>query len=331
MSGTCLLRAGVITAERGVNRRVTVPPSDMPVPHLFRRDRPRGPGTVFERSTMRIRNSAAVLAAGALVAALAACGSSDSGSTADSGSSSSKPIVAVADPSLLPYNFLAADGKTWQGINVDLAAELSKKLGRTVTFTNAGFDTIIPGLLSGRYDVALTGMFDTKEREKSVDFVDYLKAANNFLALTSFPDVATMDDLCGDKVGIPSGALEGELLATASKKCTAAGKKAIDVSEYKTLDAVILALKAGRIQVTPNDSAANAYILSQNKTAMKTSGSYSDDGYFAAGFKKGSTLTAEFQKAFNDMIADGTYATVLTKWGIATRGMTTATVNQATF
>src|SRR5689334_16292657 len=139
---------------------------------------------------MRIPRSAFLAAA--LLATLTACSSGSSGGSGDAAAgdtASGDPIVAAADPSLLPYNFLESDGKTFQGINVDLAAALSKQLGRTVEFQSAGFDTIIPGLQSGRYDVALTGMFDTKERQKTVDFVDYLKAQNNFLTLSTYRDI----------------------------------------------------------------------------------------------------------------------------------------------
>ncbi|GAB6898906.1 ABC transporter substrate-binding protein [Kineosporia succinea] len=279
---------------------------------------------------MRIHRSAFLAAA--LLVPLTACSSgSSTGSDAGGDSAETSPITAAADPSLLPYNFLGDDNSTWEGINVDLGAALSEKLGRTVEFTSAGFDTIIPGLQSGRYDIALTGMFDTLERQKTVDFVDYLKAENNFVTRSDFRDVASMDDLCGEKVGIPGGALEADLLTDASKACTDAGKSAIQVSEFADLDAVVLALKSKRIDVSPNDSAANAYILSQNEGAMKTSGGYLNEGYFAAAFPKDSELTTRFQTAFDELITDGTYAEILDKWGISSRAMDKTSVNGATF
>jgi polar amino acid transport system substrate-binding protein len=275
---------------------------------------------------MRVRLAiAAVLA----VAATASC-SSGSSTQADA-AVTPKALVAAADPSLLPYNFLDDDGKTWKGINVDLAAALSAKLGRPVTFQSAGFDTIIPGLTSGRFDIALTGMFDTKERQKTVDFVDYLAAKNNFLTRTGYADIATMDDLCGIAVGIPSGALESTLLADASKKCTTAGKKAIDVKEFADLDATVLALLSDRIDVTPNDSAANAYIQSRNEGKVKTSGGYQNEGYFAAAFPKNSALTKQFETAFQEIIADGTYKKALETWGITDRGLDAPIVNGSPF
>lgn len=285
---------------------------------------------------MRTARTRVLVAGAALLAlGLSACSSTAAGTpddTATDGSSAaSEPIVAAADPSLLPYNFLGEDGKTWEGINVDLAAALSAELGRDIVFESAGFDTIIPGLASGRYDIALTGMFDTKERQKTVDFVDYLLAANNFLTRADFRDVESMDDLCGEIVGIPGGAIEAGLLADASAACTDAGNEAITISEFADLDATVLALKSGRIDVTPNDSAANAFILAQNADELKTSGGYLNEGYFAAAFPKDSELTAELESAFAAIMADGTYASILEDWGIADRALDEPVVNGSPF
>ncbi len=281
---------------------------------------------------MVIRRRAIAAPAVVLLAALSACTSSSSAAPdEDTDPSQAATIVAAADPSLLPYNFLGEDGSTWEGLNVELAALLSAELGETIVFESAGFDTIIPGLTSGRYDVALTGMFDTKERQKTVDFVDYLLAKNDFLTRGDFRDVASMDDLCGEVVGIPGGALEADLLAEASTACTDAGDAAISVQEFADLDATILALTSGRIDVAPNDSAANAYVVAHNPADLKVSGEYLAEGYFAAGFAKDSELTERFEDAVAAVIESGAYGDLLESWGIADRAMDAPIVNGSPF
>ncbi|WP_159451308.1 ABC transporter substrate-binding protein [Demequina sp. NBRC 110054] len=279
------------------------------------------------------RNKA--IGAGAVVTSLlllTACSSTDSDAAASGESSSTaEPIVAAADASLLPYNFLADDNETFEGINVDLAAALSEELGREIVFENASFDTIIPGLTSGRYDVALTGMFDTLEREETVDFVDYLAAKNDFLVPMDVSGIESMDDLCGYSVGIPGGALEADMLAEASTACEDAGEEPIEVNEYADLDAVVLALTSGRIEVAPNDSAANAYIMSQYPDELQVMGAYLTDGYFAAGFAKDSELVQEFNDAFAAIMEDGTYEEILSEWGIDDRALDEPIINGATF
>ena len=49
-------------------------------------------------------------------------------------------------------------------------------LGLKAKLINSNFETIIPGLAAGRYDLGMSSFTDTKEREKTVDFVDLLPA-----------------------------------------------------------------------------------------------------------------------------------------------------------
>ena len=53
-------------------------------------------------------------------------------------------------------------------------------MGLKVKVVNATFDSIIPGLAAGKYDMGASSFTDTKEREKTVDFVDYFTAGKSF-------------------------------------------------------------------------------------------------------------------------------------------------------
>lgn len=280
-----------------------------------------------------------------LAAALVACGgssSSDSSSTVGSteasaegggNAESGQTIVAAADPALLPYNFYAeGSNSTWEGVNVDFAAALEKQLGDKIEFTSVPFDSIIPGLKAGRYDIALTGMFDTKEREEVIDFVDYLKAKNNFLLRSDDPEsIESFEDLCGVKVGLPKGALEIQLTEEQSEKCKEEGKPAIEMSVFPDLNATTLALLSERVDVAPNDSAANAYLIKQNPGKLKATGSYLAEGYFAIGVPKGSELLEPLQEATQALIESGELKEIFGEWGIADRTPAKATVNNAAF
>ena len=57
-----------------------------------------------------------------------------------------------------------SDGHTVVGMDADLAKALGQVLGLKVNVVNATFDTIIPGLASGKYDLGMSSFTDTKER-----------------------------------------------------------------------------------------------------------------------------------------------------------------------
>ncbi len=74
-----------------------------------------------------------------------------------------------------PNEFIAPDGHTIIGMDPDLVTALAEVMGLKAKFVNANFETIIPGLAAGRYDLGASSFTDTKEREKTVDFVDLLQ------------------------------------------------------------------------------------------------------------------------------------------------------------
>ena len=65
-------------------------------------------------------------------------------------------------------------------MDADLAKAIFPLLGLKVNIVNATFDTIIPGLTSGKFDVGMSSFTDTKAREKVVNFVDYFQAGTSF-------------------------------------------------------------------------------------------------------------------------------------------------------
>jgi polar amino acid transport system substrate-binding protein len=298
------------------------------------------------------RLAALLLCLGLLALGLTACGSSGSDSTSSDATSeeasaspsekesttaadteSGEKIVAAADPSLLPYNFFAEGSENdWEGINVDFAEALSKQIGKEIEFTSVPFDSIIPGLQAGRYDIALTGMFDTKEREEVIEFVDYLKAKNDFLLRSDdSEEIGSFEELCGVKVGLPKGALEVQLAEEQTEACKEEGKPGVELSVFPDLNATTLALTAGRVDVVPNDSATNAYLIKETPGKFKATGEYLAEGYFAIGLPKGSPLTKEIQKGVQAMIADGELKEIFNEWGIADRTPAKATINDAAF
>ncbi len=157
------------------------------------------------------------------VLALAGCGSSSSsstttGTTATSSSTSNTANAAVvalvpaaikskgtlmvaADATYAPNEFIAEDGHTVIGMDPDLMKALGEVMGLKVNVVNATFDTIIPGLAAGKYDVGASSFTDTKERQKTVDFVTYFTAGISFYGKTSgAPNIKSIEDLCGKTV-----------------------------------------------------------------------------------------------------------------------------------
>ena len=186
---------------------------------------------------------------------LSGCGSSSSSSSSTTSSSTSSSSTTAANASLAaqvpaaikskgtlnvateaqyaPNEFIASDGHTVIGMDAELMEAIASTLGLKAKLINSDFETIIPGLAAGRYDLGVSSFTDTKEREKTVDFVDYFSAGISFYAKTSAdPGVRTVADLCGKTVAAEKGTVEQEEAEKQSKACTKEGKKAVTTLRF---------------------------------------------------------------------------------------------------
>jgi polar amino acid transport system substrate-binding protein len=146
---------------------------------------------------------------------------------------SSGQLSVAADATYAPDEFIASDGKTVIGMDADLAKAIAQIMGLQATVSNQPFDSIIPGLAAGKYDLGMSSFTDTKEREQTVDFVTYAQAGESFFVNTDGgPTINSLDDICGLKVGAEKGTTEADDATAQSKKCTDAGKEAVQVSVF---------------------------------------------------------------------------------------------------
>ena len=284
------------------------------------------------------------------VLALAGCGSSSSSSSTATTTSTSNTanaaiaaqvpaaikskgtLTVAADATYAPNEFVAPNGHTVIGMDADLMNALGAVMGLKVNIVNATFDTIIPGLASGKYDIGASSFTDTKEREKTVDFVDYFSAGISFYAKASAsPSVKTVADLCGKTVSVEKGTTEQEEATAQSSKCTKAGKKAVTVLTYPDQNGANLAISSGRAEVGMADSPVAAYQVKKSGGAFKLVGqSYGVAPYGIAVPKQDGTLDKAILAGLKDLVANGQYASIIKKWGVQPGADTHPALNGAT-
>lgn len=227
-----------------------------------------------------------------------------------------------------PFETYDTDGTTVIGIDRDIADALEKKLGVTIKFNNISFDAIIPGLASKRYDMAMSAMSDTVERQKEVDFVDYFTAGGGILRTTANPkNASTLADLCGLKVGIVKGTTETEDADTQSKSCQTEGKQPLDVTIFPGQNQTILALQTGRVDVVLLDSTSGAAVAKDSAGKLEMLPPY-EAGRFGIVFPKGATdLEKAVQKGMQEIASDKTYSQILAKYGQDSGSVTDFPIN----
>jgi polar amino acid transport system substrate-binding protein len=286
------------------------------------------------------------------ILALAGCGSSSKSSstaatapTSTSSSGGAVPAIEAQVPAAVkskgtltvaseaqyaPNEFIAPDGHTIIGMDPDLVTALGEVMGLKVKFVNANFETIIPGLAAGRYDLGASSFTDTKEREKTVDFVDYYKAGISFYAKSSAnPGVSELKDICGKTVGVEKGTVEQEESEAQSKKCTKEAKKSVTVLSFPGQNAVNLAIASGRAEVGLADSPVVAYQIKQSGGQFKLVGTTYAFAPYGLAIPKTSGMAKPILAALKELIANGKYKAILEKWGIQDGAITEPQLNGA--
>ncbi len=244
----------------------------------------------------------------------------------------SKGTLTVAtEAQYAPNEFLAPDGHTIIGMDADLVKALAETMGLKVSLVNADFEAIIPGLAAGRYDLGASSFTDTKEREKTVDFVDYYSAGISFYAKSgSNPGVSELKDLCGKTVAVEKGTVEQEEAEKQGKECGKEGKSKVTVLSFPGQNAVNLAVASGRAQLGMADSPVVDYQIKQSGGQFALTGKSYGFAPYGLAIPKKSGMTQPILAALKELISNGKYKAILEKWGIQDGAISEPKINGAT-
>ncbi|MET9957338.1 ABC transporter substrate-binding protein [Streptomyces sp. NPDC006339] len=251
-------------------------------------------------------------------------------------------IRVGSDIAYPPVEFKDASGRT-VGLDVDIARAMGEQLGVELRFQNGTFDTLVTGLRADRYDILMSAMNDTKDRQNGVDpvtgkkvgegldFVDYFNAGVSLYARKQHAGTAKgWDDLCGRTVAVQRGAVAHNLLKTEDAECARSGRPAIDIEAFDTDAEAQMRVRSNGADFGSSDFPAAAY-------AVKTSGGGEDLAlvgeqtgalpYGIAVEKKDTRLRDALAAALDAIIANGQYGDILAKWGSQDGAVTKAVVN----
>ena len=226
------------------------------------------------------------------------------------------PLVFCSDIAFPPMEFY--EGPDPVGADIDIANEVGKRLGREVQFTNVGFDGIVAALQSGTCDAIISGMNNTPERAKQVDFVDYLNVGQSLVVRTGNPlGISDLMSLCGHTAGAQVGTTNLDTLNEASAACEAAGKEPIDVVGFRSDADAVLALKTDRIDIYETDSSVAAYYIAQDAASFEFAGPAIGALPVGIALRKDSNeLRDQIQSAIAEMYTDGAMQPILKKWNL---------------
>ncbi|MHC6221651.1 ABC transporter substrate-binding protein [Arthrobacter sp. MMS24-S77] len=239
-------------------------------------------------------------------------------------------LTVGSDTTYAPAEFLGTDGQTALGYDVDIAKAIGAKLGLKVQVQTAEFSSILPSL-GPKFDLGISSFTVDQERLKAVNMVTYFNAGVLWAVQKGNPKNISLDDLCGKTVGVQTGTIEENPdVSGRSKACTDAGKPAINVVTLKNQADVTTRLVNGGVDVMSADSPIIGYALSQTGDQLQPLGKVYDAAPQGITVAKNDAALAELiTKVMNNLIADGSYASILKSWNNTDGAITKSELNPA--
>jgi polar amino acid transport system substrate-binding protein len=236
-------------------------------------------------------------------------------------------IVVGTDPTYAPNEFLDADGKTVIGFDVDVFNAVAAKLGLKTEYVPAGFDTIILGVTGGKYDIGVSSFTINAERKKQVNMVSYYSAGTQWVVAKGNPDKVNSDDACGKAIGVQKGTVQVDDLAARSKKCTDAGKPAINPIVQQGQNQVTADLVSGKTVAMLADSPVGLYAVQQTGQLEPLGDIYDSAPYGYVVPKDQTDFANLLVEALQAAKADGSYMAALKKYAVEAGAIDNFAVN----
>ena len=242
------------------------------------------------------------------VLSLAACASA---AKDDEPASDAAKLTMATEATFPPYEYY--DGDAIVGIDVEVAQAIAEKLGMELEVTDIAFDSIIPGIQTGKYDMGMAGMTVTDERKEQVSFSDSYATGVQVVIVRDGSAITSVDDLLADGantvVGTQAGTT-GFLYATSDIEEAGLGT----VKSFgKTTDAVE-ALKNGQIDCVILDNEPAKALVAANEGLHILDTEYAVEDYAIAIAKENTELLEKVNKALSELKADGTLQSIIDKY-----------------
>lgn len=215
-------------------------------------------------------------------------------------------ITFAAEPSYPPFENTNEKGEII-GFDVDVANAICKEIQANCKFISQSFDSLIPSLKAKKFDAAMSAIDITDARAKQVLFTDpYYDSSASFIAVKGKADQSNAKN-----VGVQNG--------TTFQQYVVAETKQYDAKSYASLQAAILDLKNGRIDMIFGDTAVLAEWMKTDDSLTFVGDKVNNKKYFGNGLgiamnKANKQLAADLNSGLAIIKANGEYQKIYDKW-----------------
>ena len=231
----------------------------------------------------------------AMIACFAACGGNGG---------EKEKLVMATNAEFPPYEYV--EGDKIVGIDAEIAALIAEKLGMELEIVDVAFDSIIPGVQSGKYDMGMAGLTVNDERLEKVNFSTSYATGIQAVIVKDGSDIKSIDDLAGKKIGVQTSTT-GDIYATGDY-----GEDAI--TRYDNGAVAVQALLADKVDCVIIDNEPAKSYVAANEGLKVLDTEYTVEDYAICFAKEDTELKDKVDGALKELIADGSVKAVIEKY-----------------
>ncbi|MEL7150450.1 MAG: transporter substrate-binding domain-containing protein [Pseudomonadota bacterium] len=204
-----------------------------------------------------------------------------------------------------PWNLINDDGEV-DGFERELGDELCTRAELTCEWVTNEWDSIIPNLVSGNYDVIIAGMSITDERDEVIDFTQAYTPPDP----STYAALSEDADLSGGVIAAQTGTLQAGYVA----------ESGATLVEYATPDETIAAVMNGEADAVLADDSFIQTAIAANGDLMVVGDPVPLGGGVGMGIRESDgELRAKFDAAIQSMKDDGSLNELIAKWEVSSQ------------
>jgi len=243
-----------------------------------------------------------------ICAMLSGCGGKEE---ADLKTVESGKLIMATNAAFPPYEFV--EGNEIVGIDAEIAGAIAAKLGLELQIDDMEFDSIVESVKGGKADIGLAGMTVTPERQEVINFTASYATGVQVVIVTENSAITSVDDLFAEgamhAIGVQRNTT-GDLYSTWDLED--AGLATID--RYSKGADAVQALLTGKVDCVVIDNEPAKAFVAANEGLKILETAYAVEDYAAAMNKDNTALYEAVNKALEELIADGTVASIIEKY-----------------
>lgn len=219
-------------------------------------------------------------------------------------SAASDTVRIVTDPTFPPMEFTKGGQRT--GFDIELTEALVKEMGKKLEWTDIDFKGLIPAVLSGRADAAVSAIYITDARKQVVDFTNSYYAGGLVVLTKKDGPIKTLNDLDGKKVSVQVG--------TKSVKYLQDNHPKVHRVEVEKNEEMFNLVGIGRSDAAVTGKPAAKLYAQAHPALTVLADQITTEEYGIAVSKSQPELTQQFNAALDRLKANGTYQKIVDRW-----------------